>query len=75
VGTLAKLIETGAIQPHAQAVAEPSAANDLRLRSHIMTDKISALRRERVRQVPGSLDDEESAQLDSALAGARSGDH
>ena len=48
-------------------VVEPSAANGLRLRSQIMTDKINALRRDRVRQVLGSLDDEASERLNSAL--------
>jgi mRNA interferase MazF len=48
-------------------VVEPTANNGLRLRSQIMTDKINALRRDRVRQVLGSLDDEASEQLDSAL--------
>lgn len=48
-------------------VVEPSTTNGLRLRSQIMTDKINALRRERIRQVIGSLDDEAKEQLDSAL--------
>ena len=48
-------------------VVEPSATNGLRLRSQIMTDKINALRRDRVRQVLGSLDDDASEQLNSAL--------
>jgi mRNA interferase MazF len=48
-------------------VVEPSAANGLRLRSQIMTDKINALRRDRIRQVLGSLDDEASARLNGAL--------
>jgi mRNA interferase MazF len=48
-------------------VVEPSASNGLRLRSQIMTDKINALRRDRVRQVLGSLDDETSERLNSAL--------
>ena len=48
-------------------VVEPTANNGLRLRSQIMTDKINALRRDRVRQVLGSLDDEASQQFDSAL--------
>jgi mRNA interferase MazF len=48
-------------------VVEPSATNGLRLRSQIMTDKINALRRDRVRRVLGSLDDEASARLNSAL--------
>jgi mRNA interferase MazF len=48
-------------------VVEPSATNGLRLRSQIMTDKINALRRERVRQVLGSLDGEASERLNTAL--------
>lgn len=48
-------------------VVEPAAGNGLRLRSQIMTDKLSALRRDRVRQVLGSLDADSSEQLDSAL--------
>ena len=48
-------------------VVEPAASNGLRLRSQIMTDKINALRRDRIRQVLGSLDIEASEQLDSAL--------
>jgi mRNA interferase MazF len=48
-------------------VVEPSTTNGLRLRSQIMTDKINALRRDRIRRVVGSLDDETSARLNSAL--------
>jgi mRNA interferase MazF len=48
-------------------VVEPTASNGLRLRSQIMTDKINALRRDRVRQVLGSLDVDASEQLDRAL--------
>jgi mRNA interferase MazF len=48
-------------------VVEPTASNGLRLRSQIMTDKINALQRDRVRQVLGSLDTDPSEQFDSAL--------
>jgi mRNA interferase MazF len=48
-------------------VVEPTANNGLRLRSQIMTDKINALRRDRVRQVLGALDADASERLDSAL--------
>jgi mRNA interferase MazF len=48
-------------------VVEPSTTNGLRLRSQIMTDKVNALRRDRIRRVVGSLDDEASARLNSAL--------
>jgi len=45
--------------------AKPS--NGLRLRSQIMTDKMIALRRDRVRSVIGHLDSETTQQLDRAL--------
>ncbi|MGQ0685434.1 type II toxin-antitoxin system PemK/MazF family toxin [Bradyrhizobium sp.] len=45
--------------------AKPS--NGLRLRSQIMTDKMIALRRDRVRTVIGRLDSETTQQLDRAL--------
>jgi mRNA interferase MazF len=45
--------------------AEPS--NGLRLRSQIMTDKMIALRRDRIRQVIGRIDSETTEQLDRAL--------
>jgi mRNA interferase MazF len=48
-------------------VVEPSATNGLRLRSQIMTDKVNALRRDRIRRVVGSLDDEASERLNRAL--------
>jgi mRNA interferase MazF len=41
--------------------------NGLRLRSQIMTDKMVALRRDRIRQVIGALDAETLEQLDTAL--------
>jgi mRNA interferase MazF len=52
---------------HLRPVVEPSAANGLRIRSQIMTDKINALRRDRVRRVLGSLDDETCELLNRAL--------
>jgi len=45
--------------------AEPS--NGLRLRSQIMTDKMIALRQDRVRRIIGHIDSETSEQLDRAL--------
>jgi mRNA interferase MazF len=48
-------------------VIEPTASNGLRLRSQIMTDKINSLRRERVRRVLGTLDEEVIANLNTAL--------
>ena len=45
--------------------AKPS--NGLRLRSQIMTDKLIALHRDRVRRVIGHIDGETSEHLDRAL--------
>ena len=45
--------------------AEPSTG--LRLRSQIMTDKMVALRHDRIRRVIGRIDSETSEQLDRAL--------
>jgi mRNA interferase MazF len=52
---------------HSRPVIEPTAANGLRLRSQIMTDKVSPLRRDRTRRVIGSLDTESTERLNSAL--------
>ena len=46
---------------------EVAPENGLRLRSQIMTDKLVALRRDRIRRVIGRIDAETSEQLDSAL--------
>jgi mRNA interferase MazF len=46
---------------------EVAPANGLRLRSQIMTDKLVALRRDRVRRVIGRIDAETSERLDRAL--------
>jgi mRNA interferase MazF len=48
-------------------VIEPSAANGLRLRSQVMTDKMSPLTRDRVRRMIGSFDAESTERLNSAL--------
>jgi mRNA interferase MazF len=48
-------------------VIEPSATNGLHLRSQVMTDKMSPLRRDRVRRVIGSLDTESTERLNGAL--------
>jgi mRNA interferase MazF len=45
--------------------AKPS--NGLRLRSQIMTEKMVALRRDRIRRVIGRLDSDTSLKLDRAL--------
>jgi mRNA interferase MazF len=46
---------------------EVTPENGLRLRSQIMTDKMVALRRDRVRRVIGGINVETSEQLDRAL--------
>jgi mRNA interferase MazF len=46
---------------------QPSAANGLRLRSHAMTDKVSPVRRDRIRRVIGSLDAQSTEALNGAL--------
>jgi mRNA interferase MazF len=46
---------------------EAGPSNGLRLRSQIMTDKIVALRHDRIRRVIGHIDPETSEQLDRAL--------
>ena len=46
---------------------EPASENGLRLRSQIMTDKLVAIRRDRIRRVIGRIDAETSEKLDRAL--------
>ena len=46
---------------------EANPSNGLRLRSQIMTDKMVALRRERIRRVIGRIDSETSQKLDRAM--------
>ena len=48
-------------------IIEAKPSNGLRLRSQIMTDKMIALRRDRIRQTIGHIDKETSEQLDRAL--------
>lgn len=48
-------------------IVEPSPETGLRVRSQIMTDKLSALRRDRIKQVIGTLDAVTLEQLDTAL--------
>lgn len=48
-------------------IIEAETSNGLRLRSQIMTDKMIALRQDRVRQIIGHIDSETSEQLDRAL--------
>ena len=48
-------------------MVEAAPDNGLRLRSQIMTDKMAALRRDRIRRVIGRIDAETSQQPDRAL--------
>lgn len=48
-------------------IIEAKLSSGLRLRSQIMTDKMLALRHDRVRRVIGHIDTETSEQLDRAL--------
>lgn len=48
-------------------IVVPGSENGLRARSQIMTDKLVALRRDRIRRVLGSLDAESINRLDRAL--------
>ena len=48
-------------------IIEAKPSNGLRLRSQIMTDKMIALRHDRVRRVIGHIDKDTSEQLDRAL--------
>jgi mRNA interferase MazF len=53
--------------PRLRPVIEPRASNGLRVPLQIMTDKMLAQRRERVRQVIGAIDTETQNRLDTAL--------
>jgi mRNA interferase MazF len=53
--------------PRIRPLVEPAATNGLRLRSQIMTDKMLSQRRERIRQVIGTIDSETRGRLDTAL--------
>lgn len=48
-------------------IIEAETSNGLRLRSQIITDKMIALRQDRVRQIIGHINSETSEQLDRAL--------
>jgi mRNA interferase MazF len=48
-------------------ILEADESNGLRIRSQIMTDKMLAQRRERIRRVIGAIDSETTRRLDSAL--------
>ena len=53
--------------PRLRPVIEPTAENGLRVRSQIMTEKLSALKRHRVRRVIGAIDAQTSDRLDAAM--------
>jgi len=57
-------IQTG---PELRPMIDVTPVNGLRLRSQIMTDKMLALRRDRIRRVIGRIDAATSEQLVSAL--------
>jgi mRNA interferase MazF len=53
--------------PRLRPVVDPSDANGLHIRSQIMTDKMFAQRRGRIRQVIGTIDSETGDRLNGAL--------
>jgi mRNA interferase MazF len=53
--------------PRLRPIIEPAVNNGLRIRSQIMTDKLTAMPRGRVRQVIGTIDTETRDRLDTAL--------
>ena len=53
--------------PRIRPIVEPSSQNGLRVRSQIMTEKLIAVRRDRIRQTIGTLEEELCEQLDRAL--------
>jgi mRNA interferase MazF len=53
--------------PRVRPVVEPDDSNGLRTRSQIMTEKVTPVRRERVRRVLGALDYNTLERLDRAL--------
>lgn len=55
------------VSPRLRPVVEPNSQNGLRARSQVMTDKISALRHDRIRQRLGTLDDAATESIDRAL--------
>jgi mRNA interferase MazF len=54
--------------PDFRILIEPTARNGLRARSHIMADKPVTIRRERVGQLVGHLDDADMERVNVALA-------
>jgi len=53
--------------PRLRPVVEPDASNGLRIRSQIMTEKVTPVRRDRVRRMLGALDSHTLERLDRAL--------
>jgi mRNA interferase MazF len=53
--------------PRLRPIVEPSAKNGLRVRSQIMTDKLIAVRRDRIRQTIGTLEEDLCDKLDRSL--------
>jgi mRNA interferase MazF len=63
-----QITSTLTVTPDFRISLEPSDANGLRLRSEVMADKPTTVRRERVGQVIGRLTGEDMARLNAALA-------
>lgn len=53
--------------PQVRPIVEPSTKNGLRVPSQIMTDKLIAIRMNRIRQTIGTLEEEVLEELDRAL--------
>jgi mRNA interferase MazF len=53
--------------PRTRPVVEPDAHNGLRIKSQIMTEKVTPVRRDRVRRTIGKLDAPTRERLDRAL--------
>jgi mRNA interferase MazF len=53
--------------PRLRPVIEPTEQNGLRARSQVMTDKIGALRHDRIRATLGRIDSETTERIDRAL--------
>lgn len=54
-------------KPRLRPLIEPAAGNGLRVRSQVMTDKLFAQRRARIRRIIGAIDFETRVRLDTAL--------
>ena len=58
----------GADAPHFRVTIEPTEGNALRIRSQVMADKPVTVRRERVGQRVGRLNDADMGRVSAALA-------